>query len=132
MSYRIMIVEDEYWTAMDMAAQVRERGASVSGPLGSIAQAIEALRGGDQPDAAILDIRLRSNEVFQVADILVENEVPFVFATACPRDDLPERFASVPHFEKPFAVKACVESALELAEAHSNGRQGAVPFRNPF
>lgn len=131
MCYRIMIVEDEYWTAIDMATQVRERGASVSGPLASIAQAIEALRGGDQPDAAILDIRLRSNEVFQVADILMENDVPFVFATAYPRDDLPERFATVPHFEKPFAVKACVDSALELAEAHSDG-QRASPSRNFF
>ncbi len=118
MGYRIMIVEDEYWTAMDMATQVRARGASVSGPLGSIAEAIEALRGGDQPDAAILDIRLRSNEVFQVADILMENDVPFVFATASPRNDLPKRFAATPHFEKPFAVKACVDSALELAKAH--------------
>lgn len=125
MSYRIMIVEDEYWTAMDMAVEVQERGAKVAGPFGSVPQAIELLRSAQRPDAAILDIRLRDIDVFPVVDILVEEGIPFVFATACLERDLPARFAKVPRFEKPFEVRTCVDRALALA-TRSSGRMTLV------
>lgn len=127
MSYHIMIVEDEYWTAMDLAVEVQERGAEVAGPFGSVPQAIELLRSVQRPDAAILDIRLREIDVFPVADILMQDGIPFVFATACMEQELPGRFAEVPRFEKPFQVRACVDSALALA-AHSCDRDA---FRFP-
>lgn len=123
MTYRIMIVEDEYWTAMDLAQEVKKRGATVTGPFSSIAQVIEELSGPRRPDAAVVDIRLRTTDVFSVADMLVQKEIPFVFATAHVPRDIPERFAETPHFEKPFASEACVEKVLALAEEHrSQGR----------
>ena len=93
MAFRIMIVEDEYWTALDLAHEVRKRGATVTGPFSSIAEVIEELSGPRRPDAAVVDVRLRSMDVFSVADMLTQKEIPFVFATAHVPRDIPERFA---------------------------------------
>jgi len=130
MTYRIMIVEDEYWTAMDLAVELQERGALVTGPFSSLSQAIEALRGTERPDAAILDVRLRNTDVFPVADLLMQDNIPFVFASGFDQHDLPARFAETPHFEKPFLTPSCVESVLALAEAHSCGRNGGRFLRS--
>lgn len=115
MAYRIMIVEDEFWTAMDLAHEIRKQGATVVGPFGSVAQVMDELSGPQGPDAAILDVRLHNGDIFTVADILMRKGIPFVFATAHDPQDIPMRFAGIPHFEKPFACRPCVEKALALA-----------------
>ncbi|MFN7004564.1 MAG: response regulator [Roseinatronobacter sp.] len=115
MAYRIMVVEDEYWIATQLAAMVRERGAAVVGPTGSIPQAIELLSGVDRPDAVVLDILLRVGDVYPFADILDKFDIPFVFATACDKNDIPSRFAHVPHFSKPISDCDCIDAALRLA-----------------
>jgi CheY-like chemotaxis protein len=125
MTHRIMIVEDEYWTAMDLAVGLQERGALVTGPFSSIPEAIEALSGAERPHAAILDIRLRNTETFPLADLLMEDDIPFVFATGYLKCDLPRRFAETPYFEKPFSSRTCVDSVLALAEAQSFGRNSS-------
>ncbi|MBM3605172.1 MAG: hypothetical protein FJX25_10585 [Alphaproteobacteria bacterium] len=121
MSYHVMIVEDEYWTALDLAVEVEDRGAIVTGPFSSVSQAIEVLRGPQRPDVAILDIRLRNTEVFPVADLLMQDGIPFVFTTAYLKRHVPQRFAEAPHFEKPFMAESCVDRALALAKARSCG-----------
>lgn len=115
MAYRIMVVEGEYWTAMDMATELEHRGAVVTGPLASVSEAVTLLCGKDRPDAAILDVNLRGMEVFVLADILKAQHIPFVFATGYDKTIMPPRFADVPHFEKPMVVSGCIEVALALA-----------------
>lgn len=119
MSYHVMIVEDEYLTALNLAMEVEDQGASVTGPFSSVSQAIGILRGPEKPDVAILDIRLQNNNVFPVADLLMKNGIPFVFTTGYSKNDLPARYAQTPHFEKPFSPENCVEKALLLAKAHA-------------
>lgn len=119
MSYSIMIVEDEYWIAMDLALEIQSHGATATGPFTSIPQAVEELRRPSNVDAVILDIGLRSNEVYLLADLLEQADVPFLFASAQPQDQLPERFADAPYFEKPFSTQDCVAAALSLAKDHA-------------
>jgi CheY-like chemotaxis protein len=130
MTHRIMIVEDEYWTAMDLAVGLQERGALVTGPFSSIPEAIEALNGAERPDAAILDIRLRHSDIFPLADLLIKDDIPFVFATGYLKCDLPTRFAESPYLEKPFSSGTCVDSVLALAEAHSFARNSSRRCRS--
>ncbi|MBM3604159.1 MAG: response regulator [Alphaproteobacteria bacterium] len=119
MALRIMIVEDEFWTAMDMATQVEDRGGAVTGPSASVSEALAMLHGQDCPDAAILDVKLQGTEVYALADVLRQRGIPFVFATAYEAKVLPARFADVPHYEKPMIVSECVNSALALAAGRS-------------
>lgn len=122
MSYRIMVVENEYWIATQLATMVRERGAEVIGPTSSIPQAIELLSGVDRPDAVVLDIVLRAGDVYPFADILDKFDIPFVFATACDKCDIPSRFAHIQHFSKPIIDGNCIDAALMLAAGLSPQR----------
>ncbi len=98
---RVLIVEDEYFLADDMAQVLQRFGAHVVGPVPSIDKALALL--ADEPvDAAVLDINLRGQTVYPVADALREQGVPFVFATGYDAAAVPEAYKDVPRWEKPF------------------------------
>jgi two-component SAPR family response regulator len=59
------------------------------------------LASGVTIDRAVLDINLRGQFVFEVADALVERGIPFVFVTGYERASVPDRFADVAMFQKP-------------------------------
>jgi DNA-binding NtrC family response regulator len=110
---RVLIVEDEFIIALDLAREVADRGGVVIGPLGTVDGALAAIKNADV-DAAILDINLRGKTAFQVADALANRNIPFVFATGYRAVDVPARHANVRRFEKPTAP-SIICSALEAA-----------------
>jgi len=65
----------------------------------------EALRliqnKGDRLDGAVLDINLRNERVFPVADALTARGVPFLFTTGYDADSIPKAYAGAPRCEKP-------------------------------
>ena len=99
--HRVLIVEDEYFLADDMAQVLERLGAHVVGPVQTPAKAL-ALLANEPVDAAILDINLKGQVVFPVADALREQGVPFVFATGYDESAVPETYRDVPRWEKPF------------------------------
>ena len=114
---RILVVEDEYYLADDLVQTLRGQGADVAGPVGTLAEA-ERLVAEGRIDCAILDINLRGEMAFPVADRLGEAGVPFLFATGYSRSHLPERFSGIPHLQKPFdpaELAAAVPKAMESA-----------------
>ena len=100
-SLRILVVEDEYYLADDLAAALSERGAAVLGPVGTLEEAEEFLaeRGFD---VAVLDMNLRGDMAYPLADRLKEAGIPFVLTTGYESGSLPARFADAPRVEKPF------------------------------
>jgi CheY-like chemotaxis protein len=78
---RVLIVEDEYFLAQDLANRFEQLGAEVIGPAGTVAAAL-SLVGPNQIDVAVLDVNLRGERVYPVADLLLQKQTPFVFATA--------------------------------------------------
>jgi DNA-binding NtrC family response regulator len=78
----ILIVEDEFVIAMDLAIILQGAGYKVLGPVSSVAQALELLRHW-RPEGALLDVVLRNGErVTPVARVLAAMEVPFMLASA--------------------------------------------------
>ena len=98
---RVLIVEDEYFLANDMAQALQKLGADIVGPVPTRDKAL-ALLQAEPVDAAVLDINLRGQTVFPVADVLREQGVPFVFATGYDEAAVPETYRDVPRWEKPF------------------------------
>ena len=98
---RMLIVEDEYFLADDMAQALQKLGAQVVGPVPTRDKAL-ALLAAEPVDAAILDINLKGQMVFPVADALREQGVPFVFATGYDATAVPDAYKDVPRWEKPF------------------------------
>ena len=100
---RVLLVEDEFLIASDLVRLLRQQGAEVLGPASSVRAALDLLQTAVQgPDGAVLDVNLRGEMAFPVADALHARGVPFVFATGYTADMIPARYASVPCCEKPF------------------------------
>src|SRR3712207_6367004 len=78
---RVLVVEDEFYIADEMALALQKLGAEVVGPVPTKDKALALLASEERIDAAILDINLKGQAVYPVADALAERGVPFVFAT---------------------------------------------------
>ena len=101
---RILVVEDEYLIADDLAERLREAGADVIGPAASLPQAMRLAGDAGSIDAAALDINLRGVEVFPLADELAGRGVPMLFLTGYGTNHIPERFAQICRCEKPMEI----------------------------
>lgn len=103
-SRRVLIVEDDYLVASDLARHLKKAGARVLGPSATVADGHALVH---EAEAAVLDIHLRDTLVFPLADKLQAAGVPFVFYTGEDTDELPARYRSVSVLRKPVdAVQA--------------------------
>ena len=74
----VLVAEDEFLVAADLAETVEVSGFTVDGPYPTLSSADDAL-GAQRPDCALLDVRLADAEVFPLADKLRDADVPIVF-----------------------------------------------------
>ncbi|HLL59255.1 MAG TPA: response regulator [Allosphingosinicella sp.] len=98
---RILIVEDEYYVADDLARALEGLGATVLGPVATLEEA-ERLVAEGRFDCAVLDMNLRGEMAFPIADRLEAQGIPFVVASGYNSASLPDRFSAVPRVEKPY------------------------------
>lgn len=108
---RILIVEDEYYLAADLAEALRRRGAEIIGPVGTLDEALRAIEA-DRPDHAVLDVNLRGEMSFPIADKLELAGIPYLIATGYSQESLPDRFRNKPRLEKPFRPERLAEILL--------------------
>lgn len=118
---RVLIVEDEYLLAADLARYFRSIGATVVGPAASLEA---AKRQMCMADAAVLDVDLNGEKVFAVADELARRGVPFVFFTGHDDIVIPARFRHAGQLSKPVRWEE-VLSAL-FPDAGSEGKPADV------
>lgn len=114
---RVLIVEDDYLLAQDMAEMVEAQGAKILGPVRNVADGLSLLLRERLPDAAILDVRLGQETVFPLVEGLATLGVPFLFATGNPDWSLPERYERVPHCEKPIDERELLQTLAGLSGA---------------
>ncbi|MER2267296.1 response regulator [Methylobacterium oxalidis] len=97
----VLLVEDDYFIAFDMQRHFETSGAHVLGPAPSVREALALISGAARIDAAVLDINLRGEMAFAVADELAARGVPFLFATGYNETSIPSRYAAQRRCEKP-------------------------------
>lgn len=78
---RILVVEDEPIIAHEIALNIEDAGGEVIGPASTLARALETIVGATGLTAAVLDVRLRADDVAPAARALSQRGVPFVFHT---------------------------------------------------
>ena len=98
---RVLLVEDDYFIAIDLKAWFEEGGAEVLGPVPSVEEALALIAGTDAIDAAVLDINLQDELVYPVADALHARGVPFLFATGYDPAVVPPPHGAVALCQKP-------------------------------
>jgi CheY-like chemotaxis protein len=108
---RVLVVEDEYFVAQQIARAFRELGAQVLGPVPTSEAAI-AIAREKQVDAAVLDIHLREGTAYPVADLLSRKGVPFLFATGYDPATIPEEYAQVRVYEKPLEPSVLAQTLM--------------------
>lgn len=125
----ILVVEDEFFQAQDLADALTRAGARLVGPFPSLSAAVEALEAGVRVDAAVLDINLRGRVVYGVADALAARGIPFLFATGYDPAFLAPAHQGRPVCRKPVALPKMLGVLAGLCgaagPAESGGRRGA-------
>jgi len=116
---RVLIVEDEALVAMLLEDMLIDAGYAVAGTMSAIQPALEFVAEDAAAfEVAILDVNLRGQPIFPVAEALVAAGKPFVFATGYGAGSLPETWRDRPTLQKPFGA-GDVERALATALATS-------------
>ena len=106
--FRILIVEDEYLLADDLARAFCKVGAVVVGPVASVRAALALIASGPGLHGAILDVNLGGETVYPVADALSAEGVPYIFATGYDVADLLPNYQNVPRCAKPVNITALI------------------------
>jgi CheY-like chemotaxis protein len=101
---RVLIAEDEYLLASKMVEEFAKLGVETIGPASTVKRALDLIEHCGPLDAAMLDIKLRNEMIFPVADALRARGVPFVFTTGYNQKIIPDRYKDVVRYEKPFDV----------------------------
>lgn len=105
---RILIVEDDFLIASDLASYFAQLGAEIVGPAGTLAEGLQLV---EEAEAAVLDINLRGETSFPLAEALLVRNVPFVFFTGFAAIGVPPHLHRIARFLKP-ASYAGVERML--------------------
>ena len=113
----LLVVEDEFYLAMDVAEGIERAGGSVMGPCSDVETSIAELRR-ETPHCALVDINLGQGPSFEVAHELKRRHVPFLFLTGYDAPAVPPEHAGVERIEKPADTNRIVAAVCRLtAEA---------------
>jgi DNA-binding response OmpR family regulator len=100
---RMLLIEDEYLIADDLSRVLTQHGATVIGPIPSIDAGIRAART-ENVDIAIIDINLRGEMSYPIADQLSALNIPVVFATGYDEEVLRPDLTHLPRIQKPYKL----------------------------
>jgi CheY-like chemotaxis protein len=111
---RVLVIEDEYFLADDIAHALRKLGASIVGPTGELEEASNLLERNAAIDGAVVDINLRSDMAFPLARTLRARKVPFVFTSGYDRKSIDVEFGDVRLWEKPLNIAAMARDLADM------------------
>jgi two-component sensor histidine kinase/CheY-like chemotaxis protein len=112
----ILLVEDEALAAAEVSDILTQAGCVVT-TASRIGEALE-IAGRNSFDAAVLDVLVREQRIFPVADVLSARQVPFVFLTGYEDPRVwPENLRAKPRISKPVnAAVLCAALGDALAD----------------
>ncbi|TAL00969.1 MAG: response regulator, partial [Rhodospirillaceae bacterium] len=97
---RILVVEDEHLISMLVREMLAELGVGVVGPVNTLNDGFAAVQS-EFLDGAILDLNLRGQQTYALAEVLTRRGVPFVFMTGYDSDTVDGRYLHIPVLQKP-------------------------------
>lgn len=118
---RVLVVEDEYLIAADLAEWLAGCGIGVVGPAGSVEDALKLVETeGARIDGGVLDVNVGDQRVYPVADALAARGIPFVFATGYDEFSVADPYVNVPRYKKPLDKTLLARWLAELAVPLTN------------
>lgn len=111
---RFLIVEDEPLVALEISGILKDAGAEIIGPAGTVEQALAFIRSDTPLDGALLDGNLHGLPVDDIAAALTRRNIPFVFVSGYGRETLPRAFQQAPLLSKPFSETQLLQAAARF------------------
>ncbi|HEV7346482.1 MAG TPA: hypothetical protein VGN60_12710 [Devosia sp.] len=113
---RVLVCEDEYLLASDMATQLANRGVHVVGIMSRVSD-IHAALGDDgfEADAAVLDLKLLDGDAASVVVPMLARRIAVVLCTGYGTRDLPPELAHLPKVGKPTDIDELLAVLLDNA-----------------
>ena len=116
----ILIVEDEYFIADELARAVGEEGITVIGPAPTVDQA-RILAESNQIDFVLLDLNLGGEDASVLADWFRARNTPVTIVSGYERAELPASLAALPFIQKPMSRSSFVQMMDALRDRQSSG-----------
>lgn len=110
---KVLVIEDEFYLAAELEEQVEQGGGTVLGPCPDIPAAMTQLDAG--PDCAVVDINLGQGPSFEIAEVLRERSIPFLFLTGYDMAVIPPEFADIECLQKPVDTARVMNALAHLA-----------------
>ena len=122
----VLIAEDDFITALDIAQSVEAFGGEVLGPVATVNDGL-TLVNRSQPDLALLDVQLRDGFVTPLAAALDRMDVPFALVTGYQGKEL-ERMPlkHAPRLSKPYRHSDLARTAELLRKEVLRRRAHAI------
>ncbi len=111
---RVLVVEDEYLLAAELARTLDRAGAIVLGPVPTVRGALALIESQAGVDIALLDVDLGGEPVFKVADVLDAQSTPYLFTTGYDAAALPRQYAHKQHCDKPLDLRRLAAAMQEV------------------
>jgi DNA-binding response OmpR family regulator len=111
----VLIVEDETIISLEIEQMLQELACGIIWHAANVSQALRIL-AEHRPDFALLDVNLGSEKVFPVAEALIDQSVPFIFATGYGREGLPLEWAGWPVIRKPYLMRELAARLFPLLQ----------------
>ena len=105
---RVLIVEDEFLLADDLARALKAAGGHPVGPASTIRQAEDLIKR-ERVDAAIVDLNLNGEMASEFAEGLASRNLPCLIVSGYAHDGLPETVSTIPRIEKPVSPAAVLK-----------------------
>jgi DNA-binding response OmpR family regulator len=112
---RILMAEDEIVLMLHIEDALKAAGATVLGPATTLLRALSIANDNPYIDAAILDVDLRGEKVYPLAQLLREREVPILFYSGrADPDIIAEEFPEAVFCHKPTPMDTLLSRLGEL------------------
>jgi two-component SAPR family response regulator len=113
---RVLVIEDDYLVASECASMLRKHGATVLGPVPDVEQGRELMERA-APDCVLLDINLKGDFAFELADEFRRQRIPVIFTTGYESSMLPEHLREMPCLLKPVERQTLIRLIRREASA---------------
>ncbi|MEO0456353.1 MAG: HWE histidine kinase domain-containing protein [Cyanobacteria bacterium P01_A01_bin.114] len=112
----VLVVEDNMLLVMDMENSLRKLGFEKIDAAPSVARALKCL-DNNQYRVCVLDIDLKKETSFQIAQRLLEQQIPFTFTTGYDsKFSIPEELREAPLIKKPIEMAELEETLRQLID----------------
>ena len=112
---RVLLVEDSPVVGPFTADLLQELDYEVLGPAPNMATARQLIEE-EQFDAAVMDIHIRGERVFNLCEALEAKGVPFLLTSGYADWAIPEKWEDRPRLQKPYTLEQMSEALSKLLD----------------